>query len=139
MSIYLQQDNVEAILVSEKLVISPLPPLYEDVFTPSDLSSITATVSNVVGNSKVLLPHEICSALKINSFVIGSSKSKILRSSLIIVESQQIGPGRLLCEVEQFVNVTVVNTERCFKIWFAVVSVFMEHEHKWFFGEPAQV
>ena len=91
----LQQDVVEAaLLLSENLVISPLPPVYKDVFTSNDHESVSAVISHVVGNTdQVLLPHKVCYAIKINDFVIGASKSKVLRSSLVIVKSQPIRSG----------------------------------------------
>ena len=67
--------------------------------------------------------------LKLMIFVIDKSKSKVLGRYLVIIEWQQIGLEAWLCEVELFINVTLLcNSEKKCLVRFS----FYEREHKQF-------
>lgn len=77
---------------------------------------------------KVLPLHKVAKAIKLNDFVIGSSKSRVTKASLIYAELEC--GNEYLCEVEKFIGLTVLSENNYHTVWLAVVSVYMRHEEQ---------
>ena len=118
--------------------ICPISPLFEDALASDEWEIVSTLVASIPVRGKVLLLHEVAKAIKLNDFVIGSSHSRVTKASLIYAELQC--SNEYLCEVEKFIGVTVLSNNNDNRtVWLAVVSVYMLHEQRDYFGYPVQV
>ena len=119
--------------------ISPLPPVHEVVLSDEMKNSlrISLTLSFPDTPLEILMLSRKCKALKMETFILGSGKSKYANSALNLVSrNNYIKP---LALVHHYLQCTFRVEGSVRTIWVAVISFLYEHPcHSWF-GFPVEV
>ena len=89
----------------------------------------------------VLVLCQQAKALKVKDFVFGGVKSRYAKSSIVKVETFEVGSITHLAQIQYFmeINYFVVGQQSCSKLCVAAVEYFVEHPCKVWFGYPMEV
>ena len=125
----------------------PLPPLKEFAFPSYVKSNLVSTLTNLhYFDSEIswdiLNLYQTCSAIRFDNFVLGSIKSCHKTASVVVVNTTTSSEPKV-AEVQYYlqfhVKVNSSNGTETRSFWLAVVSLFLHHPCRVWFGSPTEV
>ena len=140
----LQASSLEqALNLSQKDIVSPLPPVYEAAWQQHQKKSLGSLLSLVVGHNdhSLLTLYDKCKALSVGGFILGSESSRYTTKFHVMASHPHYENKLYLAKIEHFSKLDIKDNQQNSVIseWVACVRFYDEHACKVWFGGPTQV